>query len=83
MEGSQEVWGEPVERCIHCFRDFPISVLVGHSAKCQGDLSGSRKRLQGFTPSVHDVRNSFTVQRYILQVASLVWGEPEHFLQQN
>ena len=53
--GSQDVWGEPVERCMHCFRDFPLSMLVKHSAKCEGDMLGSRERFKKFLPSVHDV----------------------------
>ena len=53
--GSQDVWGEPVERCMHCFMDFPLSVLVEHSRRCMGDLSGPRERLKGFLPSIHDV----------------------------
>lgn len=57
VTGSQEEWGEPLERCMHCFRDFPLSVLVNHSAKCTGDMLGSRERFKGFLPSIHDVRN--------------------------
>ena len=53
--GSQDVWGEPVERCMHCFKDFPLSALVEHSRKCTGDMLGSRDRFKGFLPSIHDV----------------------------
>ena len=44
-----------VERCMHCFKGFPLSVLVEHSSRCTGDLSGPRERLKGFLPSIHDV----------------------------
>ena len=52
---GDDVWGEPVERCMHCFRDFPLSKLVAHSQKCEGDMLGPRERFRGFLPSVHDV----------------------------
>ena len=55
MLGSQEEWGEPVERCMHCFMDFPLSVLVDHALGCSGDMSGARERFREFIPSVHDV----------------------------
>ena len=58
---SQDVWGEPVERCMLCFKDFPLSVLVEHSWKCTGDLLGSAKRFKNFLPSVHDVSKSLIV----------------------
>ena len=54
--GSQDVWGEPVERCMFCFKDFPLSALVKHSQKCTGDMLGSLERFKSFLPSVHDVR---------------------------
>ena len=47
---------EPLERCMHCFRDFPLRELVNHSAKCTGDMLGSRDRFKEFLPSIHDVR---------------------------
>ena len=40
---------------MHCFKDFPLSVLVGHTAKCTGDVLGARERFREFIPSVHDV----------------------------
>lgn len=62
MLGSQDVWGEPVERCMLCFKDFPLSVLVEHSWKCTGDLLGSAKRFKSFLPSVHDVSKSLIIK---------------------
>ena len=57
VQSSQEVYGEAVERCMHCFRDFPVSRLVIHSVKCEGDMLGEQKnRFKDFLPSVHDVR---------------------------
>ena len=53
--GGEDVWGEPVERCMHCFKDFPLSKLVLHSSKCTGDMLGSKERFKNFLPSVHDV----------------------------
>ena len=50
------MWGEPLERCMHCFKDFPLSKMVEHSRKCRGDMLGSRERFKNFLPSVHDVR---------------------------
>ena len=48
--------GEMVERCIHCFRDFPLSVLILHAEKCKGDMLGEAEdRFKAFLPSVHDV----------------------------
>ena len=47
--------GEVLERCMHCFKDFPVSELIHHTQNCNGDMSGPRERFQGFTPSVHDV----------------------------
>lgn len=55
MVGGEEEWGEPVERCMHCFMDFPLSRIVEHSNKCMGDALGSRDRFKNFIPSVHDV----------------------------
>ena len=49
------MWGEPLERCMHCFKDFPLSKMVEHSRKCRGDMLGSRERFKNFLPSVHDV----------------------------
>ena len=49
------MWGEPFERCMHCFKDFPLSKMVQHSRKCRGDMLGSRERFRNFLPSVHDV----------------------------
>ena len=53
--GGEEEWGEPVERCMHCFQDFPLRVMVEHSSRCRGDALGERDRFQNFIPSVHDV----------------------------
>ena len=53
--GSQNVWEDPEERCMFCFKDFPLSVLVEHSDKCTGDMLGSTKRFKSFLPSIHDV----------------------------
>ncbi len=53
--GSQ---GEPIERCMHCFRDFPLSDIVNHSNSCQEDMLGPRERFKEFLPSVHDVSPS-------------------------
>ena len=53
--GDEEVWGEPLERCMHCFKDFPLSKIIEHSRKCKGDMLGSRERFKNFLPSVHDV----------------------------
>ena len=44
-----------LERCMHCFRDFPISELVHHMPECTGDMCGPKERFKGFVPSVHDV----------------------------
>ena len=49
------MWGEPFERCMHCFKDFPLSKMVEHSRRCRGDMLGSRERFKNFLPSVHDV----------------------------
>ena len=49
------MWGEPLERCMHCFKDFPLSKMVDHTRKCRGDMLGSRERFKNFLPSVHDV----------------------------
>ena len=46
---------EVLERCMHCFRDFPISELVRHMPDCTGDMCGPKERFKGFVPSVHDV----------------------------
>jgi hypothetical protein len=46
---------EPLERCMHCFRDFPLCELVAHASKCTGDMLGSRDRFKEFLPSVHDL----------------------------
>jgi len=54
--GGEEEWGEPVERCMNCFKDFPLSKLVRHSNKCKEELLGSKDRFKDFLPSVHDVR---------------------------
>lgn len=40
---------------MYCFKDFPVSKLIRHSQKCDGDMSGPRERFQGFLPSVHDL----------------------------
>lgn len=40
---------------MHCFRDFPLSSLVHHTAVCTEGLSGPKERFKGFIPSVHDV----------------------------
>ena len=53
--GKQTVGEEPEERCMFCFKDFPLSVLVEHSEKCTGDMLGSTKRFKSFLPSIHDV----------------------------
>ena len=57
----ENVWEEPVERCMFCFKDFPLSVLVEHSEKCTGDMLGSAKRFKSFLPSIHDVSWNFTL----------------------
>ena len=44
-----------MERCMHCFRDFPISELVRHMPECTGDMCGPKERFKEFVPSVHDV----------------------------
>ena len=46
---------EPVERCMYCFRDFPVCTLIAHAQTCDGDISGPRERFKGFLPSAHDV----------------------------
>lgn len=58
VASSQDAGGEGVERCIHCFRDFPLSKLVVHAEKCRGDMLGEARgdRFKAFLPSVHDVR---------------------------
>ena len=58
------MWGEPLERCMHCFKDFPLSKMVEHSRKCRGDMLGSRERFKNFLPSVHDVRCTVLVLRF-------------------
>ena len=55
------MWGEPLERCMHCFKDFPLSKIVEHSRKCRGDMLGSRERFRNFLPSVHDVGYTIVV----------------------
>lgn len=57
VEGSEDVWGEPVEKCMYCFKDFPLSKIVAHNSRCTAaDVLGSRERFKNFIPSVHDVR---------------------------
>ena len=46
---------DPIERCMMCFCDFPISELVTHAVKCQGEMLGSKDRFRDFLPSIHDV----------------------------
>lgn len=47
---------DPIERCMKCFCDFPISQLVKHSSKCEGEMLGpSTERFKEFLPSIHDV----------------------------
>ena len=58
------MWGEPLERCMHCFKDFPLSKMVEHSRKCRGDMLGSRERFKNFLPSVHDVCCTVLVLRF-------------------
>ena len=47
-----------------CFCDFPVSELVMHSMKCEGELLGSIERFKDFLPSVHDV--SLAAQKIVL-----------------
>ena len=53
--GSQSSSTELLERCMYCFKDFPVSKLIRHAQKCDGDMSGPRERFHGFLPSIHDV----------------------------
>ena len=53
--GSEEEWGEPLERCMNCFKDFPLSKLVHHSNRCTEEMLGPKNRFKNFIPSVHDV----------------------------
>ena len=46
---------------MYCFKDFPVSKLIRHSQKCDGDMSGPRERFQGFLPSVHDVSHGLDI----------------------
>ena len=52
---SQSSSTELLERCMYCFKDFPVSKLIRHAQKCDGDMSGPRERFHGFLPSIHDV----------------------------
>ena len=62
MQSSQDAGGEGVERCMYCFKDFPISKLIIHSTRCKGDMLGEQNsRFKEFLPSVHDV----SCMRYI------------------
>lgn len=56
VDGGEEVWGEPVEKCMHCFKNYPLSKIVAHNRICTVDVLGSRERFKNFIPSVHDVR---------------------------
>ena len=58
VTSSLDAGGEVVERCMYCFRDFPLSKLVVHAEKCKGDMLGETRsgRFKAFLPSVHDVR---------------------------
>ena len=56
---------DQLERCMYCFKDFPVSKLIHHSQRCDGDMSGPRERFQGFLPSVHDVSKGSDVTRVI------------------
>ncbi len=60
VTGSLEEWGEPVERCMQCFKDFPLSKLVHHSNRCKKELLGPKNRFRDFIPSVHDVSSLFS-----------------------
>ena len=60
------MWGEPFERCMHCFKDFPLSKMVQHSRKCRGDMLGSRERFKNFLPSVHDVSRAKKLRRLFI-----------------
>ncbi len=66
MVGDEEVWGEPVERCMHCFKDYPLSKIVRHSNKCKEELLGNKDRFKSFLPSVHDVNKCVRVFRAIV-----------------
>ena len=55
LSGSQSLTTELLERCMYCFKDFPVSKLIRHAQKCDGDMSGPRERFHGFLPSIHDV----------------------------
>ena len=46
---------DPLERCMHCFRDFPLSELVSHASRCDGEMLGTKERYKDFLPSAHDV----------------------------
>ena len=47
---------EPLEKCIKCFQDFPLSQLITHSASCTGAILGdNNERFKDFVPSVYDV----------------------------
>ena len=73
VASSQDAGGEGVERCIHCFRDFPLSKLVVHAEKCRGDMLGEASgRFQAFLPSVHDVRGGVMLAYTVLY--------PDHLL---
>ena len=47
---------EPIERCMMCFCDFPLSELISHAASCSEEMLGSKERFKTFLPSTHDVR---------------------------
>ena len=49
---------------MHCFRDFPLSLLVNHFTTCTGDMLGSRERFKGFIPSIHDVSKPMYSSHY-------------------
>ena len=54
-DGAVGAAADPLERCMYCFRDFPLSELVNHTRRCDGGMLGSKERYQDFLPSAHDV----------------------------
>ena len=55
---------EPLERCMMCFCDFPLSKLISHASHCTEDMLGSRERFKDFLPSAHDVSGTIIGVRY-------------------
>ncbi len=51
-----------IERCMRCFKDFPLCEIVTHGLNCKGEMMGSMERFKEFLPSIHDVSSGHCYQ---------------------